>query len=134
VYGLIAATATKEPLGAITLKSGTESLLTRNGILSIVFSNVQSYLGLGRSNSVGTPSDALIECIQLDSMRDYFQILLSGSGCISTPKTTGSAETFTLDGLPAKAAVQIDGEFLGCVGGESATISFERFVEICSPP
>ncbi len=132
-YGLIAVTASKRPLQTITLKSGSRHLSTRDGILSLVFSNVQSYLGLGRSNSVGSSSDALIECIQLNSIRDYLQILLSGVGCVPTPKPTCSGKTFSLEGISPTSAVQIDGEFLGDIGGESATISFERFVEISSP-
>lgn len=93
----------------ITLSRGGNSLRL-NLAKSVIFTNIQSIMGLGKSNCSSSPFDERIECIVVNNVMNYLTMLSSYKAPLFRPYFAGSEESWEIRGLSEKAQVQIDGE------------------------
>lgn len=78
---------------------------------TIIFANIQSYMGIARSNFVSDPFDNKLECVVAENISDYFTMMLSSLGVSPTSLSLlNQATTFELCALPVGLTIQIDGE------------------------
>jgi diacylglycerol kinase family enzyme len=101
--------------------------------MSLIFTNIQSYLGMGLSNTKGSPSDLNIECIATTSTLDYMRMIGASSGITATPPTLCSGRTMAASSIPSGTFLQVDGESRQPICGESMEISFRKMISILAP-
>lgn len=101
--------------------------------MSLIFSNIRSYLGLGLSNTKGSPADRQLECISTISLFDYIRIICASSGTISPPSIVCSGSTIFVDSIPPRTFLQVDGETREPISGGSLEISFRKMTSIWAP-
>jgi diacylglycerol kinase family enzyme len=96
------------------------------GSNTLIFANIKSYTGLGRSNSVGSAFDDKLECVRVRNSIEYARIFSTGL----VPLTQGGA--FELD-VKSTIAMQIDGESFAPVQAPSISIGIDGSLDILVP-
>lgn len=96
---------------------------------SLMFTNIQSMAGLGRSNQLSNFSDRLIEGLRVRSPLDYFPIVTNCAVPAIHPHYLGQAGNWEFD-LLKSCFVQIDGEPFNSLVAGRCTISTDKVISI----
>lgn len=83
---------------------------TFNNARSIIFTNIQSIMGMGKSNLRSSIFDENIECVVIDAVMNYMTMLTHYRLPLFHPRFVGSSTQWELLDLPRGAHIQIDGE------------------------
>lgn len=102
----------------------TSSASTR----SIIFSNIKSYMGLGRSNTHSNPSDQLMECTVAESPVDYIRMFTHGGAHF-----LGSAGAWELKDPKRCLTLQVDGECRANIFAVHYGFSWAGEIELLAP-
>ena len=78
---------------------------------SIIFTNICSIMGLGKSNLHSSLYDNNLECVVVNGIMNYIAMLIQYKLNIFHPEFIGSAPIWNLSNLPSAVHVQIDGEY-----------------------
>lgn len=118
-------------------QQGTE--IEISGLRSLIFSNIQSVMGLGRTNAQSDFSDALLESVLIYSLADYFQMLLPfslRSSRMRSPQFQSQDFRGSLPGGMVELPLQVDGEHIPqqTIDGFSLCALGSVFVHYCDIP
>ncbi len=94
---------------AVVAAPGIEPYIFSKGA-SLLFANVRSLMGLGSSNSVGSPFDREIECVIFKRSLNYLPILLKNQPTQFRATVLGSSAEWSVSDLSQGTALQVDGE------------------------
>jgi len=83
---------------------------------SLIFSNITSIMGVGKSNSIGDCSDELIEICIINKALDYFKMILPKTLTSSAAPIQGKCFKLKFIDTTHAIPVQIDGEYFGQSG------------------
>ena len=97
--------------------------------LSLLVTNIKSYMGLGSSNLVGKVDDGKIELVNVYSSMNYLGMI--SSRCF-LPKLLGSFEFLELSNFSRPVIIQADGEVLDFKGFSKVSVRKVGKVEIFS--
>lgn len=89
---------------------GATRATPNQGGRGIIFANICSIMGMGRSNLYGSAFDENVECIAVQSIFNYTAMLTHYKLPLFHPQFLGSGRAWELSGLPKDVHVQIDGE------------------------
>lgn len=113
----------------LSCPAGCQAVPASSGIL---FSNISSYMGLGRSNSLSNPFDTLLEACLMSNPFTYLKTMYSWLP-FSDPTFLGSHARWEVKMLPPGLPIQSDGEFV-CMSEESPLrIEFKGFAQVLLP-
>jgi diacylglycerol kinase family enzyme len=99
------------PPGTVLTNLDTAQKLVLSGTKSLVIANIQSMLGLGKSNLESSAEDNLLEAVSVGSLLDYSRMVLGAKISPLSLKPFGSADAWELETFGASnLPVQIDGE------------------------
>jgi diacylglycerol kinase family enzyme len=98
----------------------------------VLFCNVGSYMGLGRSNIHSDPFDNLMEACLFPNPLTYVKTVHTWLP-INPPEFLGNQSQWQLKQLPAGLPLQSDGEFIGYTENAPLNIDFKGFAQILLP-
>lgn len=101
--------------------------------MSLIVSNIRSYLGLGTSNNIGSASDLKLECVATSSILDYLRIILATSSILKPPRLLCSGSCIEVQSIPLGMPLQIDGEPRDAVYGGTIRFTPSKTVQIWAP-
>lgn len=120
-------------LRGLDVRCDSAPVTLEGACMSLIFANVRSYLGLGFSNTAGSPADQTLECITTTSLLDYMRIIGSSSGTLAPPSVLCSGSTISVHSIPPGISLQIDGEARQPIFSGSVEISFRKMISILAP-
>lgn len=108
------------PPFAIKTKDSSQSFASAR---SVIFTNIRSVMGMGKSNLHSSAFDENVECIVVNNVIHYLAMLSHYKLPVFPPHFVGSAQTWDIIDLPANVHIQIDGEPRPDISSESYRIS-----------
>jgi hypothetical protein len=130
MYSLFGVRHLATRLKGFDLDCDSSRIATHTSCMSLIITNIQSYLGIGRSNSQSSPADNKIECVAANSVFDYMRIIAASSGIAPPPTVMCSGTSISVSSIPPQTPLQIDGELRQPVRDGSVRISFGKMVSI----
>jgi diacylglycerol kinase family enzyme len=132
MYAWFGARRLGQRLDSVRVESGEHREAVEAGAMSVIITNLRSYMGLANSNTKSDPGDDKLEYVVTKSVLDYVRMFLPGflrmsSTCreLSPPLHVHSSS----QGIH----VQVDGEYLGNLDSAGIAIRLKRHVEILAP-
>ena len=102
----------------------TGKTYTGKGNKGLLFANIKSIMGLGRSNNLSSPFDNKVEAIVNESILSYISMLFFRILNPLIPlKVIGSSSEWILEGITSSCPIQIDGEIRPDINSNNFRIS-----------
>lgn len=100
---------------------------------SLLFANIRSIMGLGRSNALSDPEDDQLEALQIGSVLNYFSMLGPDSAPLPRARSIGASREWEVLDIPENVSVQLDGESLHLLGSRQFRIRLAGTVTFLVP-
>ncbi len=121
-------------LRGLEVSCDSSAVKLERACMSLIFTNIRSYLGLGLSNATGSPADKKLECITTGSVLDYARFIGASSGLVSPPAALCSGSTISVHSIPPQTPLQVDGEAKQPILGGRLQITLRKVISILAPP
>lgn len=92
------------------LVKGDQGSISLLKVKSLIFANIQSMMGIGKSNTTSALGDRLSECIVVKRIWDYLGMITKHKCRFLSPKLIGISMEWEINNIPLGTCVQIDGE------------------------
>lgn len=129
LYEALKHVAVSLPTLELTYPTGHQPLPSASGIL---FCNVRSYMGLGKSNTLSNPFDTLLEACLLPNPLTYLKTMYPWLP-FKPPLFLGSHPQWEIRTLPPGLPIQSDGEFVCMSESKPLIIRFKGFAQVLLP-
>lgn len=100
--------------------------------MSLLITNVRTYMGLGYNTTTSSPEDTTIECSVARSVLDYVCIMGAGLGVTSPLAPIIRGSSVLISGLAPNTALQVDGEFVQPLQAGDCRIELRRTIQVVS--
>lgn len=101
---------------------------------SIIFANICSIMGMGKSNLRSLIFDEKIECVIANGVLNYISMLTQHKMPIFKPRLIGSSSSWGINGLPSGISIQIDGEPRPDIEGNEFRVSYGGSISMLIGP
>lgn len=98
-------------LPAVTVSSRNSAISLQGGV-SLLFANIQSIMGFGRTHKVCDFSDGLLEAITLPSIFSFLKLMPPFNSIFRPAELLGRNDSWTVSGKLGDVAMQSDGEMV----------------------
>lgn len=100
-------------------------------VMSLLFTNIRAYMGLGSSTTISSAGDGLIECSATRSVLDYARIVGGAIGGTTTALTPyASSTSLYVAGLGGNTPLQVDGEAVASLTENECRIELRRTIRV----
>jgi len=117
-------------LSALQLSNEHGDIAESVGGLSLLITNVRTYMGLGYNTTTSSPEDTSIECSIARSVLDYVCIMGAGLGVTSPLAPIIRVSSVIISGLAPNTALQVDGEFVQPLQEGDCRIELRRTIQV----
>jgi diacylglycerol kinase family enzyme len=132
MYGVFGVRNAAKRLNDVKLFCDSSPIMTQP-CMSIIISNIRSYLGMGFSNDLGAADDSKLECVTTSSILDYLRILAASRSILKPPRLLCSGSCIEVRSIPPGIPIQIDGEPRNAIYGGAIRLTPSRTISIWAP-